>query len=80
MATPEERAARLAEIKAEREGRMIAAAEARAASNPMFDPTNRPEAPAADKNFIYYYSWVGGAGTGEWKLYRAVNNQINQNK
>ena len=67
--TPEERQARLDQLKAEREGRMIAAAEARAASNPMFDPTNRPEAPQNRPGYIRYYSWIGGAGTGQWKLY-----------
>jgi len=70
---------RLAQLKAEREGRVIAETEARASADPMKDPTNRPEAPDADQNFIYYYSWVGSARTGQWKLYRAVNNQINQN-
>lgn len=61
---------RLAQIKADREARMAEAAKKRAESNPMFDPTNRPEAPAADGQYVYYYSWIGGVGTGSWKLYR----------
>ena len=67
--TPEQRQARLDELKAEREKRMADAAKARAASNPMFDPTNRPEATQDRPGYIRYYSWIGGAGTGQWKLY-----------
>jgi hypothetical protein len=62
---------RLKQLKADREGQMIANAEERAASNPMFDPTNRPEAPQPEAGFMFYYSWIGGATNGEWKLYRA---------
>jgi hypothetical protein len=61
---------RMAQLKSEREERVVAAAESRAASNPMFDPTNRPEAPAEDADNIYYYSWIGGVTTGQWKLYK----------
>lgn len=61
---------RMDEIAAERDARMKAEAEARAKSNPMFDPTNRPAAPPADDKFVYYYGWIGGAGTGQWKLYK----------
>ena len=68
--TPEERQARMDELKAEREKRMADAAKNRAASNPMLDPTNRPEAPAADGQFVYYYSWIGGATSGSWRLYK----------
>ncbi len=60
----------MAQLKAEREKRMADAAKERAASNPMLDPTNRPEAPPADGQFVYYYSWIGGAGSGSWKLYK----------
>jgi hypothetical protein len=71
-------------IKAAREEAASIAAEERAASNPMFDFTNRPDAPPPSaipgENFIYYYSWVGGVNSGEWKLYRAPNNQENQAK
>ena len=61
---------RMDEIAAERDARMKAEAEARAKSNPMFDPTNRPAAPPADDKFVYYYGWIGGAGTGQWRLYK----------
>jgi hypothetical protein len=61
---------RMDELKAEREARMKAEAEARAKSNPMLDPTNRPEAPPADDKFVYFYSWIGGVNTGSWKLYK----------
>lgn len=42
-----------------------------------FDIENRPAAPAPDNDFVYYYSWVGGATTGEWRLYRAANTPEN---
>lgn len=61
---------RMAQLKAEREGRVIAAAQARADSNPMLDPTNRPDAPPADDEYVYYYGWIGSAATGQWKLYK----------
>lgn len=68
---------------------MTAKAEARAATDVPVAPdskvtfkgndiTQRPDAPPADKDFIYYYSWIGGATTGQWKLYRAPNNPVNQ--
>ena len=65
----EERAAmspaeKTAYIKAAREEQANLAAEARAASDPMFDFNNRPEAQPADKDYIYYYAWVGGTNTG----------------
>ena len=50
--TPEQRQARMDELKAAREKRMQEAAKERAASNPMLDPTNRPEAPAADGQYV----------------------------
>ena len=68
--TPEERQKRLDELKAEREKRMAEQLAARAAANPMQNPAMRPEAPAADGEFVYYYSWIGGATTGSWKLYK----------
>jgi len=42
-----------------------------------FDIQNRPDAPPSDGQFVYYYSWVGGATTGQWKLYRAPATQEN---
>ena len=69
-AREEARQKRLDELKAEREAKMAATAEARAKSNPLFDPTNRPEAPQLDDGFVRYYSWIGGGTTGQWKLYK----------
>lgn len=68
--TPEQRAARMAELKAAREAAAAEAAKARAASDPMRDPTNRPEAPQDEPGFIQYYGWIGGASSGRWKLYK----------
>ncbi len=42
-----------------------------------YDITQRPEAPPPDENYIYYYSWIGGASTGQWKLYQAPRNAAN---
>ncbi len=64
------RQARMDELKAEREAKAAADAKARAASNPLFDPTNRPEAPPSDDKNVYYYSWIGGGTTGQWRLYK----------
>ena len=69
-AQQEAREKRMAELKAEREDRVAQKAEERALSNPMLDPTNRPDAPPADDDYVYYYSWIGGVSTGQWKLYR----------
>ena len=67
--------------KAYREEQKAIAAEERAASNPMFDFSNRPDAPSdPDGNFVNYYSWIGGVTTGEWRLYRAPNTPENQAK
>ena len=69
---------KLAAIKAEREARMANAAAERAASDPKYDIMNRPDAPPSDSEYIYYYGWIGGVGSGEWKLYRAPNTESNQ--
>jgi hypothetical protein len=71
-------AEKTAYIKAAREEKAALDAEERAASNPMLDFTNRPEAPSdATGDFINYYSWVGGVNSGEWRLYRAPNTPEN---
>jgi hypothetical protein len=57
-------------IKAAREAKMAEDASARAAADPMLNPTVRPAAPPADDKYVYYYGWIGGAGSGQWKLYR----------
>lgn len=67
--TPEQRAARMEQLKEERQQRMEAAAQERAASNPMLNPTVRPAAPQTDPGSVQYYGWIGGAGSGRWKLY-----------
>lgn len=64
------RETRMAELKAEREKRAAEAAAARAASDPILDPTNRPEAVQDEPGFIKYYGWIGGATSGRWKLYK----------
>lgn len=61
---------RMEELKTERERKAAAAAAQRAASNPLLDPTTRPAAPPADDQNVYYYGWIGGAGSGQWKLYK----------
>jgi hypothetical protein len=74
-------AEKTAYIQAAREEQDRIAAEERAASDPMFDLTNRPDAPQdSTGNFITYYSWIGGPTTGQWKLYRAPNTPDNQAK
>ena len=83
--TPAERSAmsqaeRLAYLKAARDEQDVIASEKRALSNPMFDYTNRPAAPGSDRNYIFYYSWLGDTKNGEWKLFRAPNTQENQAK
>ena len=65
-------------LKAAREAKMAADAAARAEASPTSDFANRPDAPPADKDYIYYYSWIGGVNSGEWKLYRAPNTEKNQ--
>jgi hypothetical protein len=73
----EARQKRMDELKAEREARMAEEAKARAASDPMKDPTNRPEAPQLDDGYIRYYSWIGGVTTGSWRLYKEKKDSPN---
>jgi hypothetical protein len=87
--TPAERAAmtpeqKLAYIHEDTIARQAAATAGRI-SDPMTDPTHRPtfdtsELPDELKGMIYYYGWVGGASSGKWTLYRAVDNAENQAK
>jgi hypothetical protein len=50
----------------------------RAASNPLYDFRNRPDAQTAGtKDYIVYYSWIGGPTTGEWKAYRIPRTEDN---
>jgi hypothetical protein len=66
-------------LKAAREFKMAGDATARAASNPMFNFANRPEAPKKE-GMIQYYSWIGDSNSGSWKLYSAVDTPANQEK
>lgn len=69
--TPEQkRQKRIDELQAEREQRMADAVKARGASNPMLNPAVRPEAPQTEPGFVQYYSWIGGATSGSWRLYK----------
>jgi hypothetical protein len=72
-------AEKTAYLKAAREEKMAADAAARAASNPMFDFANRPDAPTKP-GMIQYYSWIGDTNTGSWKLYSAPDTAVNQAK
>jgi hypothetical protein len=67
-------------IKAAREAEMAADAAARAETDPMKNFQQRPDAPPADENYLYYYSWVGGVNSGSWELYRAPNDTANNIK
>jgi hypothetical protein len=64
-------------LQAAREEQARLDAEERAASNPMFDFSNRPEAPTKP-GMIQYYSWIGDTNTGSWKLYSAPDTAANQ--
>lgn len=68
---------KIALVKSERETRMLEAMQERVASDPMLDPSVRPEAPAPSNNMLYYYSWIGGATSGQWELYRAPQTPEN---
>jgi hypothetical protein len=67
-------------IKAVRDQQDANVAAERAASNPMYDFANRPDAPASNNGFINYYSWQGDTQTGSWKLYQAPDTPENQAK
>lgn len=72
-------AEKTAYLKAAREEQARINAEERAASNPMLDFTNRPEAPTKP-GMIQYYAWIGDTNTGSWKLYSAPDTPANQAK
>jgi hypothetical protein len=78
--TAQTREERMDELQRTREQRMASEAMKRAQSDPMANYAVRPDAPEADDNFIYYYSWIGGVNTGNWKLYRAPNTPENMAK
>jgi len=64
-------AEKTAYLKAAREEKARIDAEERAASNPMFDFTNRPDAPTKP-GMIQYYSWIGDTNTGSWKINQSM--------
>jgi hypothetical protein len=63
-------AEKTAYLKAAREEKMRLDTEERAASDPMKNPTERPQAAQDEEGYIKYYGWVGGASSGSWKLYK----------
>ena len=82
--TPAQRAAmsqkeKMDYIEAARVASMASDATARAATDPMKNFAVRPEAPKKE-GMIQYYSWIGGATSGQWKLYSAVDTPENQAK
>jgi len=61
-------------LKAAREEAVAARVEERAASNPLYNPTVRPQGGYGivdGTEYIVYYGWIGGREDGEWKPYRA---------
>ena len=72
--TPEQRRARMDELKRERENRAAEQAKARAEADPMKNPTVRPAAQQTDPDTVQYYGWIGGATSGRWKLYEVNKN------
>jgi hypothetical protein len=80
--TPAQRAAmsqdeKMDYLQAAREAQQAADAKARAASNPMYNYAVRPQAPQVP-GMIQYYSWIGDTTSGSWKLYSAVDNDVNR--
>ncbi len=61
---------RMDKLQADREAKMAADVAARGAANPMLNPAVRPEAPQDEPGFVKYYSWIGGATSGSWRLYK----------
>jgi hypothetical protein len=75
------RQARMAELKAKREASALQRALARAASNPQFNFTQRPEGLIDEKTgIIRYYGWNGGKTTGKWVLREAPLTDENLRK
>jgi hypothetical protein len=70
-------AEKLAYIQAAREEAARLDAEERGNNDPLANPNERPAAPPPDTEYVYYYGWVGGATSGNWKLRRAPNTPDN---
>lgn len=62
------------EIRKANEEALAAKAKARAESDPMLNPTVRPEAPQDRPGYVRYYGWIGGASNGRWKLYEVAED------
>jgi hypothetical protein len=62
------------EIRKANEEALAARAKARAESDPMLNPTVRPEAPQDRPGYVKYYGWIGGASNGRWKLYEVAED------
>lgn len=78
---PENRQARMDELKTQREAVALQRALARAASSPQFNFTQRPEGKIdEEKGVIRYYGWNGGKTTGKWVLREAALNETNLQK
>jgi len=82
--TPAQRAAmsqqeKVDYLKAARDAGDAAEAEARAATNPIYNFKVRPAAPT-NPGMIQYYSWQGDTNSGQWKLYAAPDTPENQAK
>jgi hypothetical protein len=67
-------------MEAARKFKIAADAGTRAASNPMFDVTNRPTAPTPKPGKINHYTWIGGVKDGQWRLYEADDTPENRAK
>ena len=70
---------RMDELQREREARVASEVSQRGESNPLFNPKVRPEG-EINSGFIIYWSWIGGATSGEWRQYRAPLTQENMEK
>jgi hypothetical protein len=62
------------EIRKANEEALAAKAKARAESDPMLNPTVRPEATQDRPGYVRYYGWIGGASNGRWKLYEVAED------
>lgn len=83
--TPEEKAARkqqrMDELQTQREAGALQRALARAASDPKYNFTQRPEGYIDEGNkVIRYYGWTGGKETGSWIAREAALTETNYNK
>lgn len=66
-------------LEANRMADVAASVAQRAATNPLYNPTLRPEGKIED-GFIIYASWIGSAEEGQWRFYRAPVTPENMEK